>query len=337
MNRFVRFILLLPLLLAGVSCESSSENGGGNEPDIPEVEYDVVFEAKSLSGYYFGEYYTPNSDNYYFFLSDNGFDEQGEPYPNSTYYMLDIYTAVKDLRDSETVPLPKGVFRLDRSDSYAHGTLSASGACIRITDANGEYIGENIYYDRATLTIEEEHIVLEATIDGKSHLVTYNGALDILNDNVRPTEDVEAEMFHYIGEYFGERFGEGVGNYFIRFSDVGWRIDDGVEYNLPNGRYYSIDIFGELFSGDTSAGVTIPQGEYIIDTTNSCAMNTISCEFTQYWLTDEAAETSDFGYVSSGALIVDENGMRAEFVINGATHTITYSGVPLLVDRSTLD
>ena len=50
---------------------------------------EIVFEAPILYGEYLGDALTPGVGNYWFFLTDRGFNNEGSSLPNATYYRID--------------------------------------------------------------------------------------------------------------------------------------------------------------------------------------------------------------------------------------------------------
>lgn len=337
MKRWINGLTLVAALFALLGCEESNVSENPTPEPQPKPQYDVEFVAQALDGYYFGSYYTPGSDNYFFYLSDNGLDSEGNLRPNSTYYLIDIYDVVLETVQGELVALPEGTYRLDPEDSCAHGTIALSGANFRQTDAENELIGQIYSFEQATLKVESGRITLDALIEGKSHHVTYTGELLLKNEAPTPTEDLDAEVGHFMAYYYGEQFSPGVGNYFLQLSDVGWRIDDQeITWDNPNGHFYNLDIYGELFEGDGEQGITLPVGEYEIDPEDGLAAWSISFVGSQYWQTDEAGVAIDYGALSSGWLTVSEEGLTATFIINGASHTIHHSGKIYFEDRSQL-
>ena len=68
----------------------------------------INFNAPLLWGDYYGDALTPGSANYWFFLSDRGFDTEGNSYPNATYYRIDAYGPLATT--SGVVPIPDGTY-----------------------------------------------------------------------------------------------------------------------------------------------------------------------------------------------------------------------------------
>lgn len=324
------YLTSIAIILLSSACESESN-------DSPKPEADVIFQAEQLLGNYFGDYYTPGADNYYIILTDNGKDENYDFYPNTTAYIVDAYAAVTDGLTANKVTIPQGIYTFDSKDSYKENSIAASGAFLVESDESGNY--DPIYFEDATLIVEERKITLHATIDGEIHLVTYEGELTLQNDAPASPEDMELEVPYVDGIYYGDLVVSGVGNYFFTLSDQGWYIDEEeVQWDAPNGHFYRFDLYGPLHHGDTSAGIAVPTGVYRLDSEDSYESGTFSFTESQYWQTGENGETIDAGAISAGILTVTEQGMTAELTINGAVHTLTYAeGRAYLTDRSQVE
>ena len=135
----------------------------------------------------------------------------------------------------------------------------------------------------------------------------------------------EAKML--VGSYFGDEYSE-AGNYYICLTDNGF---EGEEDFLPNSTYYYVDLYGELFDGQSDGYVTLPLGEYVLDASNSYAAGTFSAEYSEWYKTG-ATDTEENEYYMSGKLVVTAEGVTLTVVISGVQHTVTYSGSLAIVD-----
>ncbi|MBR5133181.1 MAG: BACON domain-containing protein [Alistipes sp.] len=135
----------------------------------------------------------------------------------------------------------------------------------------------------------------------------------------------EAQMLR--GSYFGDEYSED-GNYYICLTDNGF---EGEEDFLPNSTYYYVDLYGELFDGQSDGYVTLPLGEYVLDASNSSAAGTFSAEYSEWYKTG-ATDVEENEYYESGNLVVTAEGVTLTVVICGVQHTVTYSGSLAIVD-----
>lgn len=291
----------------------------------------VVFEAKVLTGEYYGEYYTPNAGNYYIFFSDNGFSEEGNLLPNSIYYQLDLYGP---LYEGEAVngyvTLPAGTYYFDVNDTMACNTIGYSYSEYMVTD--DEYVDE-YYFDDAELVVNEDgSCVLTAMVGGVKHTVTFSGESTISDKREvnQGAENVEMGANFAYAYYYGDQYNPGVSdNFYLFLSDVGVDADG---WELPNGTYYRFDLYSELVNAEN--GVAIPYGTYTLDS-GTMIPYTISMGYSAYYVMDDAAwDYAVSGTPIAGTVVVDETGITAHIMINGGWHTVTYEGEIVIVDAS---
>ncbi len=292
----------------------------------------VVFEAQILTGEYYGDYYTPNAGNYYIFFSDYGFSEDGNLLTNSIYYQLDVYGA---LYEGEAVngyiPLPEGTYTFDKNDTMAAGTIGYSYSCYMKT--NDSEIEVETYFDAAELVVAADgSCVLTATIQGEKHTVTFSGASTISDKREVNTGGEDQQMAASVAYayYYGDQYTPGVAdNFYFFLSDVGVDADG---WELPNGTYYRFDLYSELV--DAEEGLAIPYGTYTLDG-SGMEPYTIGTEYSAYYVMDDAGwDYAVSGTPTTGTVVIDENGVTAEIMVNGAKHTVTYEGNIIVVDAS---
>ena len=294
----------------------------GEEPEPK----DVVFEAAILTGEYYGNYYTPDAGNYYIFFTDNGFDETGMMYTNSTYYLLDLYGP---LYEGETengyIPLPAGTYTLDATNSMASGSFTADYSLyLKTNDTTTEI---EVGYEAGELVVDAEgNCTLNVTIQGVKHTVTFSGESTIQDKREVNTQPDITEMVveHAYGTYFGDQYTPGwADNFYFFLSDIGVDADG---WELPNGKYYRFDLYSEMI--DSSNGIAIPYGTYTIDTSNSGEPGTIAAAYSAYWQLDESGwDYLEEGTITAGSVTFDESGVVAQIQVNGAWYKITYTGV----------
>jgi hypothetical protein len=139
---------------------------------------DINFKAPILWGDYYGDALTPGAANYWFFLSDRGFDTEDKSYPNATYYRIDAYGPLAT--GSGIVAIPDGTYTYDPNNTYAQWTFTAEWSGYWVTDANA-HRDEIIKFEEATLVVEGEKITLNAKINGEQHTVVYEGENALLD------------------------------------------------------------------------------------------------------------------------------------------------------------
>ncbi|MBO7263084.1 MAG: BACON domain-containing protein [Alistipes sp.] len=179
---------------------------------------EINFQAPVLWGDYYGDALTPDAGNYWFILSDRGFDVEGNSYPNATYYRIDAYGPIAT--DSGIVSIPDGTYTYDPNDTYEQWTFTAEYSGYWVTDAN-THRDAIIKFDEATLVVEGNIITLNAKINGEQHTVVYEGENALLNreDSVvvysTLDSDYETDLSdHYmIYECYGDYYEYGAFNW----------------------------------------------------------------------------------------------------------------------------
>ena len=298
-----------------------------------EPEDGVVFEAQVLTGEYYGDYYTPDAGNYYIFFSDYGFSEDGNLLTNSIYYQLDLYGV---LYEGEAVngyiPLPEGTYTLDVNETMTVGTIGYSYSGYMKT--NSSEIEVEVSFDAAELVVAADgSCVLTATIQGEKHTVTFSG-MSTISDKREVSggsgEDQNMVASYAYAYYYGDQYTPGTAdNFYFFLSDLGLDADG---WELPNATYYRFDLYSELVN--TENGLALPYGTYTIDN-GSYDPYTIGAMYSGYYVMDsEGWDYAITGTITSGTVVVDENGVTAHIMVDGAWHTVTYTGAIEVIDAA---
>ena len=297
----------------------------------------VELKANFITGDYYGDSYSPGVGNYYVYLSDLGFDEEGSAYSGGSYYRVDLYGPLYEGERTGFVNLPVGTYTLDVDDTMALWTIGYYYSAYIAFDENGNLISTDQYgdsYDAATLVVTETTATLTATILGVEHIVTFDGGeTSIVDQTPEPSQDVELTVDHCYAYYFGDQYNPGVADNFYFFLSPDGLDSDGYEYNA-GGEYYRFDIYAEILDSNHTS---IPYGTYTIDTTDSCDAGTISYSYSAHYLYDAYGNYELVEYPASGTVTIDENGVVAEVAINGSTHKITFNGVVTIIDQAPED
>ena len=179
---------------------------------------EIKFYAPVLYGDYYGDALTPGAGNYWFFLSDRGFDTEGKNLANTTYYRIDAYGPTATT--TGIVPIPDGTYTYDPNDTCAQWTFTTEYSGYWVTDANAQR-GKITPFEEATLVVAGESITLTAKINGEMHTVIYNGENALLDCRSEVTVyttldgDYEADLSdHYmIYECYGDYYDYGAFNW----------------------------------------------------------------------------------------------------------------------------
>ncbi len=299
--------------------------------DQPEPENGVKLEASYLQGDYYGDEYSPGVGNYYMTLSDLGISEDGYAYAGGSYYYVDLYGPL--FEGEGDITLPVGTYTFDASDSCSEWTMGAGYSAYMAWDENGNSLtGEyGLPITDATLVVTESGVTLTATIDGVEHTVTFDGVADITDVRTDTGEVIEVTANYAYANYYGDQYTPGTAdNFYFFLSDLG--VDENG-WELPNATYYRFDLYTEII--DTTNGIYIPEGTYVYDWFDSMQVGTFSDINSAYYVMDDSGwDYAVDSSIGEGSITFTEGGVRAEVLVNGATHIITYEGDITFTDVS---
>ena len=311
-----------------VFLQAGTNNGGGNVGENS----DVTFSADSMDGYYYGETYGEGSDRYAFFLSDYGLNNGGQAYANGTYYYIDCFAPA-----NKSTSLPLGTYTFDGSTSGNPYTITENSQLI-LTGESVEST-ESIMMTNVKMVVSANKVVLEATIGGKVHKVTYIGDLslddvsgengDDNDDNNDPTggQDGEAQStltadrhVTFAGEhrakwgYEGDYWQTGYSNYtiYIMNKSGGYVYGDTLQFDLVTNNQSTDGKFAGKYTISDKPGKMVMVAGF----TNKYAQAVGS------WLYEyggsSASGYKNYAMIKSGT---------AEFIDNGdGTHTVILDG-----------
>ena len=306
-------------------------NGGGDNGGSAEV--DVEFTASYINGYYYGEKYGEGTDRYAFFLSDQGLNNGGQAYTNGTYYYIDCFSPA-----NKSLTLPLGIYNFDKSNTGNAYTINSDNSQLIITGDSVESTTSTVMTD-AKMVVSANKIVLEVTIDGKRHKVTFFGSLELEdvsdenpdsgddNDDKTDGQDGEAQStltedrhVTFDGEhrakwgYEGDYWGTGYSNYtiYIMNKSAGYVYGDTLQFDLVTDNTSKDGKFAGKYTISDKPGKLIMVAGF----TNKYAQAVGS------WLYEyggsSASGYKNYAMIKSGT---------AEFIDNGnGTHTVILDG-----------
>ena len=183
---------------------------------------DANFNATIMGGEYLGDALTPGAGNYWFWLSDRGFDNEGKAYPSATYYRIDAYGVPYNGNESN-VPIANGTYTYDPENTYTVGTFTAEYSGHWVTNTDGKREGAITAFDSGTLVVENGKITLDVVIAGEKHHVEYIGNTTLPDNASEVTVystldgDYEADLSdHYlVYECYGDYYECGFTNWMI--------------------------------------------------------------------------------------------------------------------------
>ena len=140
----------------------------------------VVFEGDEvLTPYlgmatYLGTQYSTNH-NYYFYLSDKGFDENGMLLPGGYYFKIDLFGIEPEIDEEGYLHIPQGTYNLDdNGDNGAWEIGYQWSFCMKMNEQGGGYeFREN--YESAKLVVSENGMYGEIVIKSGLFAITYEG------------------------------------------------------------------------------------------------------------------------------------------------------------------
>ena len=308
-------------------------NSGGND-NGGNTEVDVEFAASFINGYYYGEKYGDGTDRYAFFLSDQGLNNDGQAYTNGTYYYIDCFSPA-----NKSLTLPLGTYTFDKSNTGNAYTINSDNSQLILTGDSVESTTSTPMTD-AKMVVSANKIVLEATINGKRHKVTFFGSLELEdvsgenpgsgdddNDDKTEGQDGEAQSTltgdHHVtfdGEhrakwgYEGDYWQTGYSNYtiYIMNKSAGYVYGDTLQFDLVTDNTSSDGKFAGKYTISDKPGKLVMVAGF----TNKYAQAVGS------WLYEyggsSASGYKNYAMIKSGT---------AEFIDNGnGTHTVILDG-----------
>ena len=291
---------------------------------------DVNMEATYLGGEYYGTEDT-ETYNYYLLLSDKGIGEDGYVIPNGTYYQVDLYGLEGEVDEEGYIHVPAGTYTFDANDTTAEWTMGNYYSGYSKVNGDGTAYDAQSGFEAGQAVVTENSIVLEVTIAGVKHTVTYNGApkLYVGTNGGGSGENVEMEANYAYANYFGDQYTPGTAdNYYFFLSDLGVDADG---YDYAGGTYYRFDIYAPITSD-----YTITPGTYNIDTTDSMAAGTVGAYYSAYYKCNAYGDDYDaLDWLDGGFITFNEDGSiyaEVHMMQSGQTHKVSFQGDIVIYD-----
>ena len=281
---------------------------------------EIMFEAPILSGEYLGDALTPGKGNYWFFLTDRGFDAEGNSLSNTTYYRIDAYGPVST--DVDYIKIPKGTYTFDSEDTYDEWTFTAeySGFWVTDKDARRDKINP---FEEGTLTVEDGKVTLTVKVDGETHTAVYEGDAALHDSRGTVTVystldgDYETDLsdHHLLYDCYGDYYDFGAYNWMILIAPNSGK-GDCIQLDFITG--YNDEQSG--FYGDYKASDYLAKWSFIPGWSN---MSQLMCS---WYFTVDQEEVAPF---RAGEMSIKDNGdgtITVEFEVeDDLRNTITGS------------
>ena len=320
-----------------------SQKAGG----VSGGKFDVEFEGTHLNGYYYGEEYGPGADLYAFFINDKGMNNAGQIFANGTYYYIYAFAPTY-----KSTTIPNGTYKYSATETFTQFTVVGQYSKLYYTGAGPDDTVIKPISD-ATMYVSSNKIVVELTIDGERHKVTYEGSLELIDateddngdnggdsgNNNNPTggQDGEAKSTytsdHHVtfdGEhrakwgYEGDYWNTGYSNYtiFIMNKSNGYVYGDTLQFDLiTDNKSQNGDFDGKYTISNTPGKMVMMAGF-----TNNYAQSVGSWLY-EYGSGSDMAGFANYAMLKSGT---------AEFINNGdGTHTVKLNAYDCLGNNIT--
>ena len=318
-----------------------SQKAGG----VSGGKFDVEFEGTYLNGYYYGEEYGPGADLYAFFINDKGMNNAGQIFANGTYYYIYAFAPTY-----KSTTIPNGTYKYSATETFTQFTVVGQYSKLYLTGTGADDTVIKPITD-ATMVVSSGKIVLELTVDGKRHKVTYNGSLELIdateeddntggdssgNDNPTGGQDGEAKSTytsdHHVtfdGEhrakwgYEGDYWKTGYSNYtiYIMNKSNGYVYGDTLQFDLITDNTSKDGDFDGKYTISNTPGKMVMMAGF----TNNYAQSVGS------WLYEYGGSSAS-GYANYAML---KSG-TAEFIKNSdGTHTVKLNAYDCLGNNIT--
>ena len=250
----------------------AGEYGGGETPTPGE---DTEFTAYVATGTYYGDEYTPGvADNYYFYLSDIGFDADGYAQAGGTYYRFDIYAPI-----TSDMTITPGTYYIDINDTLGLGTVSAYySAYFKVNGDASDY--EVVDYPVGGFITFNADNTIYAEVEfesGATHKVSFSGDIVIMDgtagsggedggedgDSLSMLEgDYTCAFDHHtlVYEGYGDYYGIGLQNWVLSIAPNDGENGDCVQFDILAGAD-STDFAGTYAINDSFGSYTAYPGE----------------------------------------------------------------------------
>ena len=223
------------------------------------------FEARKLHGTYYGDQYSPGVGNYFFFLTDVGFNELGQYQPFGTFYRVDAYAPMAELVN-DMATIPAGHYTFDSTNSCAEWTFSAEHSYFFRSDEYSNKIDEH-RITSGTMDVTAEGITIEWMLDGQKHTAFFEGTPAIPNESATQvvystlTEDYEATLDdHYmLFASYGDYYEYGYQNWMVAIKPNNGS-GDCFQFDLIAHPTYEEGIAGSFTGSDVLAPMSFIPG-----------------------------------------------------------------------------
>lgn len=296
-------------------------------------DYDLLLEATSGTGVYYGHSTGSSGANYYIYVTDAPLE--GVSVGAGRVLYLDLYGETAG--DPLKAVVPEGRYEFDARDAHTAGTMGkAYTTCIE-TDEMGQAVAERkaaggyveVAASGAGIRIEGR-ITLD---DGAVVKIFYDGIVPLANQSGVFGRDIELKITGYDAEesvYYGDPQQRGYSEYFF----ILYGTPAGDESVLPPDYVLRFDLWGD--TAPDSSDARIPQGSYPLSADG--AVRTLDASKTAGMAFLDPQAGFRLAYREGVTEISGEGGryvMQGRFTLSdGHEVRFTYEGPLHLVDKA---
>ncbi|MBO7284409.1 MAG: BACON domain-containing protein [Bacteroidales bacterium] len=298
--------------------------------------------ANALTSMYYGvEYSMVESDNFYTYISDKGFDDEGYAQPDAWYYLLDLYSEVQDYPRDEPSALiiPNGTYTFDANNTTEPWTFAGGYSEYFTITTDGQY-GDRLAIEGGTVVVSDNKIVADLIVNGEPHHIVYEGSLQCqearqplfystLTDDYQPDySNHDLYLLHY-----GDFYECGYDNYMLYIQPI---VETGI------GDYFRADITsnGSVMGEGLAGTYTVNRNTYLDDALQFLGGFTYmgSMQGTWFYNTYDGEYYGDMAPIIDGTIEVVDNG-DGTYTVNldlvddaesANSITSTWTGVPII-------
>ena len=144
------------------------------------------------------------------------------------------------------------------------------------------------------------------------------------NADVTPNEQpeqqcVEIKVEEFTGDYYGDAFTQKAGFYILVLSDNGFDVNGSP---FENSKYYVLYLCSDFYEGERCGYVSMPEGTYTLDATNSMVKGSICKDYSYYATTDEYGAVNKQVKFEEAKIVIASDRAVLTAVVEGETYII---------------
>lgn len=159
------------------------------------------------------------------------------------------------------------------------------------------------------------------------------------NADVTPNEQpeqqgIEVKVEEFTGDYYGDAFTQKAGFYILVLSDNGFDVNGSP---FENSKYYVLYLCADFYEGERCGYVSMPEGTYTLDATNSMVKGSICKDYSYYATTDEYGAVNKQVKFEEAEIVIASDRAVLTAVVEGKTYIVTFNGQATILDKRAED